>query len=299
MVDLVDFVVVSVVAYIGYLPAVRRVGRVGVLLAVCLLLLTKPACGASASPAFEYLFEEGSGTTATNTGTVGAASNGSIGEGVTYSMIETPLGTCHSLDFEGIGDDSFPKTKGRVFVPEDYNYGDQVTIEAWIKPDKTDGQRVVWDDFNGYGLLLGIWDGQVQFGGATTGNLSVANFSGQVETGKWQHIAGVYDGSALRVCVDGQDTGTSVPASGEFVERIGEGGGFIGNGSGENLPFDGKIDDLRVWPVDTSPTPPSPLSQSTHRPMAPPTPSGRASTPTTAARTIRAAALICRVPAPC
>lgn len=203
---------------------------------------------ASASPAFEFLFEEGSGTTAINTGTVGSASNGSIGEGISYST-DTPLGTGYALDFEGIGDDTFPKTKGRVFVPQDHNYSDQVTIEAWVKPDRTDGQRVVWDDFGGPGVLLGIWDGRVQFGGFASGVGDRSNFSGNVEAGKWQHIAGVYDGTALRVCVDGESTGVDEPATGEFVENPIDSGGYIGNGGGENLPWDGKIDDFRIWPV--------------------------------------------------
>jgi hypothetical protein len=217
------------------------------LLAVCLLLWSKPAWGASVSPAFEFRFEEGSGTTATNTGTVGPASNGSIGEGISYST-DTPLGTGHSLDFAGIGDDSFPKTKGRVTVPVDYNYSDQVTIEAWIKPDLTNGQRIIWDNFGRPGVLLAVWDGRVQYGGSTTVHPDISNFSGNIETGKWQHIAGVYNGTDLRVCVDGQSTGVVVPASGEIIEDP-AGSGFIGNGGGENLPWDGKIDDFRIWPV--------------------------------------------------
>jgi Concanavalin A-like lectin/glucanases superfamily len=217
------------------------------LLTVCLLLWSKPTWGASASPAFEFRFEEGSGTTATNTGTVRLPSNGSIGEGISYST-DTPLGTGYALDFEGIGDDSFPKTKGRITVPVSFNYSDQVTIEAWIKPELTNGQRIIWDNFGRPGVLLAVWDGRVQFGGSTTVHPDISNFSGNVETGRWQHIAGVYDGTALRVCVDGQSTGMVVPASGEIIEDP-AGNGFIGNGGGENLPWDGKLDDFRIWPV--------------------------------------------------
>ena len=127
--------------------------------AACALMLvtsTQATAQATAQPLLEYKFEEGSGNTATNTGSRGTAANGNIGGGATYST-DTPTGTGtgYSLDFFG----------GRVEVPPvcdssgqcSPRHGqDQVTVEAWIKPDTFGGQRVIYDDYGNPGVLMTV-----------------------------------------------------------------------------------------------------------------------------------------------
>lgn len=105
----------------------------------------------TAQPLLEFTFDEGSGSNAANTGTTGAALNGTIGNQVIYST-DTPLGSGSSLEFDGSGD--WSSNDDMVYVPQAYTasghplryyHGDKLTVEAWIKPDATNGQRIVWE----------------------------------------------------------------------------------------------------------------------------------------------------------
>lgn len=88
--------------------------------------------------------------------------------------------------------------------------------------------------------------------GPAQGSLGAALFAGNLEANKWQHIAGVYDGTGLRIYIDGQDTGGFVPTSGAIVSLPGS-SAAIGNGNAEHLPFDGKLDDFRLFGVGLQP----------------------------------------------
>jgi hypothetical protein len=228
------------------------------ILAACALMLvtsTQAPAQTTAQPLLEFTFDEGSGSNAANTGTTGAALNGTIGNQVIYST-DTPLGSGSSLEFDGSGD--WNSNDDMVYVPQAYTasgqplryyHGDKLTVEAWIKPDATNGQRIVWDDFGNPGVLLDVWDGQVDFGVSTATNPGggAGVGGGTVEVGKWQHIAGVYDGTGLKICIDGKDTGAFTPTSGNIInlEDASPGqGGWLGTGA---VVFDGKIDDFRVY----------------------------------------------------
>ncbi len=227
-------------------PTLRAVARLlavvaaGVLAVSLLLVLVKPAEAVPSSPVLEYLFNEGSGTTATNTGTAGAAANGSI-SGPLYSA-DTPQGSSSSLDFDGAGD--------FVQVQDAFDYGNQLTVEAWIKPDAMDGQRVIWDDYGNPGVLLVVNNGKVQFQMSTQADPGpgAVMVEGTLSAGQWQHVAGVYDGSQMRVYINGVDTGTVVQTSGSIIDN-GSSSAAIGsdNNSANVLNFDGKIDDFRIW----------------------------------------------------
>jgi len=231
---------------------------VAAILAACALVLvksTQASAQTTAQPLLEFRFDEGSGSNATNTGTTGAALNGTIGNQVIYST-DTPLGSGSSLEFDGSG--AWNSNDDMVYVPQAYTasgqplryyHGDKLTVEAWIKPDAINGQRIVWDDYGNPGVLLDVWDGQVDFGVSTTTNPGggAGVGGGTVEVGKWQHIAGVYDGTGLKICINGKDTGAFTPTSGNIInlEDASPGqGGWLGTGA---VVFDGKIDDFRVY----------------------------------------------------
>jgi len=234
-----------------------------VIVAACALVLvnsTQASAQTTTQPLIEYKFDEGFGNTATNTGSLGTDANENIAGDAIYST-DTPTGTStgSSLDFGG----------GRVMVRPvcdsseseqcSPRHGqDQVTVEAWVKPDAFDGQRVIYDDYGNPGVLMTVWDDQVQFAVSTTtngpaqGSLGANLFAGHLEANKWQHIAGVYDGTGLRIYIDGQDTGEFVSTSGAIVSLPGS-FAAIGNGNAEYLPFDGKVDDFRVFGVGLQP----------------------------------------------
>src|SRR5262249_12649608 len=116
-------------------------------LALCVLTLCAVAGRSHALPLIKFDFDEGSGNSAVNSGTLGNASAGVI-NGPTYTS-DTPFGTGTALSFDGV--------KDFVRVPTSFSYGGQFTIEAWVKPHAVDGQRVIWDDYGNPGVLLTIF----------------------------------------------------------------------------------------------------------------------------------------------
>lgn len=200
------------------------------------------------APIVEYLFNEGPGITAINTGTLGYGTNGAI-NGASYSS-DTPLDSGFSLEFDGIDD--------FVRVQDTFDYTDQLTIEAWIKPDAVDDQRNIWDDYGNPGVLLKVTNGGVQFSISTaTDPDSITVYDGTVIIGEWQHIAGIYDGSEMRVYINGVHTGAVKSTYGTIIDNDGSPTyAAIGSSNVEPdlLNFDGKIDDFRIFNTALDPS---------------------------------------------
>jgi hypothetical protein len=174
--------------------------------------------------------------------------------GTTAEMLE-PVPTCGvGLSFDGADD---YVAVSSVPQPDPY----QITVEAWIKADtwsnfassgviagKSDNYN---SSYNGYSLRVGD-GGRVAFGlgsGQVIDQPEVKS-SQYMSTGVWYHVAGTYDGSALRVYVNGEQfaetayTGEIKPATRPFY--IGRDSYII------NHLFDGMIAEVRLWNVARS-----------------------------------------------
>jgi hypothetical protein len=206
-------------------------------------------------PFLEYRMNEGSGTTVANSGTVAGAVGTLKGTAAFSSDVQSGNGPS-SLSLDG-SPTSF------VEIPDALDYTttgargatrlDQVTVEAWIKPATVSGQRIIFDDYGNPGVVLAVTNGGGQISISTDANpgLGISNFSGTVTAGVWQHIAGVYDGSRLRIFVNGQDTCAVVETSGAIIDRSSRFPGamvLVGFTEGDDHSFSGLIDDLRVFP---------------------------------------------------
>jgi hypothetical protein len=203
---------------------------------------------ATPQPIVEYLLNEGTGTTAVNSGSLGAGTNGQIYDGTTYGAtysIDTPSGTGYSLRFDGIND--------FVRVQDTFDYTNRLTIEAWIKPNAVNGQRIIWDDYGNPGVDLFVQDGQLGFGLSTTANpgLGVTVYDGgSISVGQWQHVAVIYDGSHIKLYINGIHTGGVYNTSGSIIDNPGPlPYAAIGSSNVEYwlLNFDGMIDDFRIY----------------------------------------------------
>jgi len=193
-----------------------------------------------AMPLVAYDFDEGSGTTATNAGTLGVALNGTI-TGPTYSG-DTPSGADTSLLFDG--SDDF------VRLVTSFSYGSAFTVEAWIKPDAVDGQRIIFDDYGNPGVVFAIVDGTLQFNISTTTHPGpgIAVFGGTISTGSWLHVAGIYDGAELRTYIDTVWTGDSAATSGNVIDNSNTSSALGSDNIATNaLNFAGRMDDFRIW----------------------------------------------------
>ena len=194
----------------------------------------------AAETVVSFGFDEANGTTALNGGTLGAAANGTLNSGATR-VADTPSGSGTALWLDGIDD--------FVRVTTTFAYGSAFTVEAWIRPEQVDGQRVIWDDYGNPGVLLAVSSGSLQFGVSTTEDPGpgLAAFSPQlVCTDEWIHVAGVYDGAELRAYVNGA-VAASTATSGAVIDNPNSASAIGSDNEVTNaLNFAGGIDDLRV-----------------------------------------------------
>jgi hypothetical protein len=78
-----------------------------------------------------------------------------------------------------------------------------LTLEAWIMPSDLDGRRgvVTKTESSEYGLFASDW--HPSFHVFLDGEYREVKSPTRLEPGRWQHLAGVYDGSEVRLYVDG------------------------------------------------------------------------------------------------
>lgn len=140
---------------------------------------------------------------------------------------------------------------GYVSVPNNssLDISGPVSVEAWIKTNSAAQQGIVerygWLNTDDGGYALRIEQGRLKF--MTVRNANTYDFvtgATVVSVGMWHHVAGVFDGSELRVYLDGRIDGAKpsniAPAPGTQSLKIGARGDTGGN------TFDGLIDEVRV-----------------------------------------------------
>jgi hypothetical protein len=247
--------------------------------ALALVLATVGWCAAPASASSNVVahwsLDEGSGQQAADSGPIGATgrlgwSAGADSDDPTW--IPGHDGTA-ALSFGG---------SQYVEVPDsDALEPEHVAVDAWVRRSGSPGQwRYVLSkgslgcDRSAYGLYSG-WAGGMAFyvSSATHYTISPEAPASVVWDGAWHHVIGTYDGSRVRVSIDGAQVGGGTPASLSIAYGVGSKGVYVGTYRGScELGFMGDIDDVRIW--DDAPLPPDPTL-----PVIPPTPG----TPTTLA----------------
>ena len=136
--------------------------------------------------------------------------------------------------------------------------GDKITLAAWVWHDDVSGDpeiiiAKVFDNTNhsnpyfSYGLHI-LTNGQPRCWLRLAGNV-YAPGTPTMQSGRWYHLAGVYDGKNLTLYVDGVVVQTQA-ATGNItgydnVLRLGTNGGLTEQ-------MDGKMDDVRIYDRDLS-----------------------------------------------
>ncbi len=135
--------------------------------------------------------------------------------------------------------------------------GNQITISAWIKPERLDRRQVIagktgWGD-NTWLVEINPIDcdnGQLNFYMQNAQGFD-NNFcsDSSVRINKWQHVAFVYDGSEKKIYINGQFSGAqqwqgNINTNNQPL-RIGAWGDPIG--PGETRYFQGAIDEVAVY----------------------------------------------------
>ena len=122
-----------------------------------------------------------------------------------------------------------------------------MTVEAWVRPSKAGGWRTVVCKERPGGVVYGLYGDQA--GGRPLGQIDVggernAVGSAALPLNAWSHLAATFDGSTVRLFVNGVQAG-SLPFSGSMAASTGAlrlgGNGVWGEW------FAGLIDEVRVY----------------------------------------------------
>lgn len=149
----------------------------------------------------------------------------------------------NSLDFDGQND--------QVLCPNGANPSGPFTVEFWMKSPFNGGgghAAPVSTRFgagqNGFAFLS--YSNNIKFQLGTTSFWQVATANINFVPNQWYHIAGVYDGTNIRIYVDGVLEGSHA-LTGSYVHVPGN---LLRIGRGVNsgvLAFKGTVDEVRVW----------------------------------------------------
>jgi hypothetical protein len=189
-------------------------------------------------------FDEGSGTTANDSS--GYGNDGTI-TGATYA------GSANAMFGDAL---SFDGTNGYVRVGHhnEINPTSAITVECWAKLNSVNPGPVLVRKLDTYSLQVTRLEGESKLEGwvKISGNWKgVRGVSGGViiQTNTWYHFAFTYDGTELKIYVNGQlDRFASVTGSIDFTTKpldIGRCGPE--DGSGDGWYTNGTIDEVRIW----------------------------------------------------
>ena len=184
--------------------------------------------------------------------TSGGGNNGTAYNGTTFTTL-SKLGS-HAASFDGIDDYVNCGNDNSTDVT------DEITISAWIKPiDNTNIQKIVIKSNDAstdwsYGLGIsgnGASEKKLNFhiksGSATWNSLDSTN---DLTAGVWTHFVGVYDGTDMRIYVNGVLDSTPLSVTGNVYGQSGK-DIFIGTNGNAALPdgqfYNGTMDEVAIF----------------------------------------------------
>lgn len=213
------------------------------------------------SPLIWYKFDEGYGDTAHNTGSQGSLIDGDLaGSGTTCPQTgdsACPTWTNNSKFDKALVFDTSGTTDDYVDLGQSsaLDLTSAITISAWINTTTTGSGTILgkWDNTNSelsYRLMINRAGNtnKVTFAGSNNGvNETDADGTSDINDGSWHHVLGTYDGSQLKIYVDGKEEKSTPLSTGLFSapsENV-----YIGaarEGSLTNY-FNGSIDEVKIY----------------------------------------------------
>ncbi len=181
---------------------------------------------------------EGTGTTA-----IDASGNGNHGSLVGNFSQPWPAGRLASgLFFDGA-------SRVRIADNASLHFGNQITVQAWVRPTVIDNaaRNIVSkiSSTQGSAFRLFLRQGYPMFSVDmnTYGCGAIGNFV--LTANRWYHLAGVYDGTIVRIFVDGVEAGHCTPNGPPPLTQA-TGPLVIGSSTYENELFIGDIDQVKI-----------------------------------------------------
>jgi len=216
------------------------------------------AASASADPSLVgwWQFNEGSGPTANDSSGNGNA--GTLSGGVDW-VAGAPGVSPYALSFDG--------TTGSVDVPDSSVLEpNALTVQTWVKRAGSPGKYIYIVD-KGYDACLqgsyGLYSGSagglefyVADGLADNDDATSPDAGTGIWNGSWQLVTGTYDGSTLRLYVDGVQVGSGTPWTNPIQYGLPQSNDlFFGSYMGcAGLDYPGAMDDVQIWNRALSPT---------------------------------------------
>ena len=151
----------------------------------------------------------------------------------------------NALDFDGVDD--------YVNIGNNLNLTSAISIETWVKTDELGSRQTILDKgYSSSGEPYYQYHVEVRAGGEVYFALSLGGTRKTTETsttltaGQWHHIACVYNGSTIKIYIDGvEESSTNATGSiSTYSTSL-----YIGAYSGPDPigSFDGLIDEVRIW----------------------------------------------------
>ena len=165
-------------------------------------------------------------------------------------VVKSQHSSINCLDFDGVND--------FVQIPNNtaFNPGKYFTVEAWINADSwaTNPWQNTIVSKDQWSSISEGWVIRCGGGGRLSFNLALNNNGNWYEivtgslmsTNKWYHVAGTYDGTTMRLYLNGKQVGT-LNITGTITSTTAP--VKIGNiaMSSQSRYFDGEIDEVRIW----------------------------------------------------
>ena len=132
----------------------------------------------------------------------------------------------------------------------------KITVAAWFRGTSSPGQfkYIVSKGANScltgsYGLYSSQNGGMAFYVADTPGTFVRSPEAPEsVWDGTWHHAAGTFDGSTVRLFIDGQEVGSGTPSTAAINYGQPDGGGLIGNYHGScDLFLTGDVDGVKIW----------------------------------------------------
>jgi hypothetical protein len=182
----------------------------------------------------------------TNTVTFTATDNGTPVASRTFTLtVVVVRSPGNALAFDG--------TNNYVTIPHNaaFNITGAISLEAWVRTTSTAQQYITTKTENSWFLAVnggGGGAGRASFflnGPSTSGGWLYGTTS--IADGHWHHVAGTYDGTTLKIFVDGV-LQSSRAASG----AVATGSSAVLIGARPANKWNGAIDEVRIWSTDRS-----------------------------------------------
>ncbi len=148
-----------------------------------------------------------------------------------------------------------------------------ITVEAWVFPDDLSGWKLICCNWGG--AVVGAWHfgveaGTLKFHLTNKGGTTAFAGDGKLEVGKWQHVAGTYDGKSIKVYIDGKPAGEN-KFDGELKDNDMD--VVIGSKDSREFQWKGRIDEVRISnkarePKELSPNMTAPMAVSHNNKLA-------------------------------